>query len=210
MKLTEKQKQKKSDLLKNYLTSQKGKTRNQISKHWESYRSKKYSIEKLPIHRKRLAKIKQPEKRKQLSEQYHEQKYIKSAALKYGSLKIQKKIKQKYSQQDFYKFRTKIDLSDLKKVKQLNIDKTVGKIFRDKSKEISYVLIILKIKTEYGSIIYLSEPFNEDYFYTMIYEGKTVIQKVLEKQEALSTSGNKSGEQGKIIGIYVRIIYKRK
>jgi len=202
MKLTTKQLEKKKNLLDFYLTNQKGKTRKQISKHWQTYRSKKYTIEKLPLHRKRLAKIKQPEKRQQLSEQYHEKKYIKTAKLLYGSLQFQKKVKFTYSQQDHYKFKSFIDLKNLDKVKELNLEKSIGKLFSDKKKNIRYILVTLKIRVHgINEIIYLSDSFNPDRFYDLIWNNEIIIGKVLEKLSALKNY------QGAIIGIYIRTVY---
>ena len=187
--------QKKTILLNNFLTSQKGKTRKQISQHWQKYRSKKHTIVELPKYRKKLYKLKsqnKPEKISELREKYFDRKEIFVRKLEYGDLKITKKHKQKFSEQDFYSVR-----------KGKHLDPIISKIFADQKKKVRYILVTLKIRLpETGQVMYVSDTLNPKSFERMQSQGETAMSKVLEK---LSFVAKYDGFE--IISKHLRLIY---
>ena len=206
---------KKQELLNNFLTSQKGLTRKQISKHWKKYRGKKYVITELPKYRKKLSKAKDEIHEAILREKYFERKELKVLKLEYGSLIPVKKKKYNYykkknrfSEQDFYTFK-----------KGANIDDTIRKVFADQNKKVRYILVTLKIKlTETEQIIFVSNTYTPTSFETVfevaqeqglddyeIANSDLIIENVLEK---LTVVHKYKGFE--VLSYHLRLIYDRK
>jgi len=193
---------KKKVLYDKYVTEQKGKTRKQISKHWEKYRGKKYSVEFLGKYRSKLSKAKDEIEESILREKYFEKKELKTLRVEYNYLVPTKKKKQKFSQQDYYKIR-----------KDADIDNTIGKVFADEKKKVRYVLLTLKIKlSETGQIIFVSNTYTPTSFQSVIDDdeygddtGDLVLQNTLEK---LSFVAKYKGF--KLISTHLRLVYDKK
>jgi len=185
-------KEKKTKLFNEYISSQKGKTRKQISKHWTDYRRKKHTIVQYPKYRKKLAKAKDEIQKAYLREQYYDRKEVFIKKLEYGDLKIQKKIKQKYSEQDFYVVR-----------KGKHLDSAIRKIFSDQKKKVRYILVTLKIRlAETDQIIYVSDTLNPEVFKFMQENDITAMSKIMEK---LSFVAKYDGYE--IVSKHLRLIY---
>jgi len=165
------QKEKKNKLLNEFLFSQKGKTRKQISKHWERYRGKKHTITELPKYRKKYYRAKDEMAKAYLREKYFERKERLVQKLEYGSLKIQKRVKQKFSEQTMYILK-----------RGRNLDSTIDRVFSDKRKKVRYVLVTLKIKNpDTGQIYYVSDTLNPKSWQDVKDSEQTMLEKILDK-----------------------------
>jgi len=184
--------EKKNKLYNDFLFSQKGKTRKQISNHWKKYRNKKYTITELPKYRKKYARAKDEIQQNILREKYFEKKEKYVQQFEYDFLKIQKKVKQKFSEQDFY---------IIKKGKHL--DTAIKKIFADSKKKVRYILVTLKIRlSETDQIIFVSDTLTPASFENMQNLGVTAMEKIMEK---LSFVSKYDGYE--IISKHLRLIY---
>jgi len=189
-------KQKKTNLYEKYKTTQKGKTRKQISKYWEKYRGQKYVITALPKYRKKLYKAKYKGDEIQeafLREQYFEKKEIKVKRVEYGDLIPTRKKKYPISQQDYYKLRTGADL-----------DNTVSRVFDNP--KIRYVLVTLKIKIDAtGQIIYASNTYTRASIRQLQERGEeTVLENCLDKMTSVHKYKGFT-----IISTHIRTVYDR-
>ena len=187
-----KQKEKKKLLYDKFRTTQKGKTRKQISAHWKNYRGKKFVITELPKYRKKLALAADEIEEAVLRERYFERKEIKVQRVEYGALIPTKKKKQKFSQQDYYKIR-----------KSADIDSTMSKVFADQKKKVRYILLTLKIKlAETGQIIFVSNTYNPTSFKNLEGYETTALENTLEK---LSFVSKYKGFE--LLSTHLRLIY---
>lgn len=188
--LTQSQLYKKYKLLDETKEKIKGQSRQKISKIWQGYRSKKYTIEKLPNYRKQLARA-TPEKKEILRTKYFDRKEIAVSKLEYGSLKLEKKVRQKYSQSDYYKL-----------AKSKDLDSTIEKIFEG-TKKVRYVMVTLKIKLSgTDQIMFVSDVFTDESFYNIQELEVSIMEKILEK---LSFVAKYDGFE--LISKHIRVIY---
>ena len=188
------QKEKKKLLYDKFRTTQKGKTRKQISSHWRDYRGKKFVITELPKYRKKLYRAADEIEEAVLRERYFERKEIKVQRVEYGALIPTKKKKQKFSQQDYYKIR-----------KGFDIDRTMQKVFADQKKKVRYILLTLKIKlAETGQIIFVSNTYNPTSFKNLEGYETTALENTLEK---LSFVSKYKGFE--LISTHLRLVYDK-
>lgn len=207
--LTFKQIEKKSILLESTKQKITGHNRKEISKIWENYRGKKFVIEELPKYRQKLSHA-TPEKKELLHVQYFDKKEIAQRKLEFGGLQVEKKVRQKYSESDYYK------------VRKGDLENTVQRIF-DKG-NIRYVMVTLKIRiTDEGldlknkrddkhsisKIMYVSDVFTPESFEDIMEMSEDsdlnispIIDKIMEK---LSFVAIYKGFE--IISKHIRIIY---
>lgn len=186
--LTFKQIEKKSILLDQTKKNIKGHNRKEINKIWEKYRTKKYIIEELPKYRKKLANAK-PEQKVILRERYYDKKEIAQRKLYLNSLQVEKRVRQTFSEQDYYKLR------------KGNIDNAIDKIFNNP--KVRYVLVTLKIKLkDTDNIIFVSDSFTPEAWEQLQESETTAMEKILEK---LSFVAKYDGFE--LISKHIRIIY---
>jgi hypothetical protein len=165
----------KAALLEFYSKETKGKTVNQLTKHWTKYREKKFIIEELPKYKRRYYKTR-PDKRAALREKYYEKKEIKAAALEYGMLKPYKKVKQKYSKQIYYKLRGGKDTLRIED----KIDKTIRTLFEKRS-NIKYILVTAKIKLPSGQVMFVSDTLTIDDLELFEELEETAVSRMMDK-----------------------------
>ncbi len=188
----EKIKVKKAVLYEKYRGSQKGLSRKQVSKHWEKYRGKKYSITELGKYRSKIYRAKDEIKKAVLREQYFEKKELKTLRVEYSDLIPTKKKKYKFSEQDYYKIR-----------KGADIDSTMVKVFADEKKKVRYILLTLKIKlAETGQIIFVSNTYTPSSFENVLDSEQSTLENTLEK---LSFVAKYKGLE--LISTHLRLVY---
>jgi hypothetical protein len=188
--LSFKQIEQKTKLLQKYRSSVKGLTKKQVSKHWQQYRGKKYVIEELPKHRQKLSHLSKDQRQYEI-EKYFDKKDIAQRKIEYGNLIIEKKHKQHFSEQDYYKLKKGADL-----------DETIQRVF-DKKKP-RYVLVTLKIRLkETHQIIFVSDSLTLEAFEQLEEFEVTAMEKILEK---LSFVAKYDGFE--LISTHLRLIYK--
>lgn len=193
--LSYKQIEAKSNLLASYRQKIKGQKRNKISKLWQQYRGKKFTIEELPKLKEKLQHV--PKEKYEIVRQLYRDKregYLSS--FEYGSLKITKIKTSAERLQKFYNTQ-----------KSTDIDKVVEKIF--KNDKVRYVLVILKIKLKgTDQIINVSESFTPESFEDLQgneqYEesDEKIIERIFEK---LSFVVKYDGFE--LISKHIRVIY---
>lgn len=166
----------------------KGKSKDEISKLWQNYRKQKFQIVEYPKYRAKARKVKDVVERAALRQRYFDRKSTAVEKLEYGTLKLAKRTKQKYSTQDFYN------------LKRGKLDNTVKKIF-DKGKA-RYILVTLKLRLSDGSYQYVSDTLTPALVDRLRDMDVSIMEKVLEK---LSFVKKYDGFQ--LISQHLRLIY---
>jgi len=187
--LSFKQIAKKEKLLSTTRENIKGLHKNQISKVWEKYRGKKFTIENLPKFRKQL--YHSDAKQKELiRSKYFDRKEIAQKHLEFGSLVITKKHHGTQSQMDYYKL-----------AKGKDLDSTVERIFDNK--KVRYILVTLKIRLPESDVTqYISDVFTPESFEQMKENYNNIMEKILEK---LSLVAKYDGWE--LVSQHIRLIY---